>query len=80
MNEKLSDELLRRGGYVLRGVVARKLSAKAAALEELLEECRKAISQVPNKTVFGIGGDGMTHWYLADELLSEIAAAQEEQE
>lgn len=51
-----------------------------AALEELLEECRKAISQVPDKTVFGIGGDGMTHWYLADELLSEIAAAQEEKE
>ena len=39
---------------------------------ELLERCRQAITSVPDKAVFGIGGEGMTHWYLADELLDNI--------
>ena len=44
-------------------------------IEALLEECRKAIANVPDKSVFGIGGEGMTHWLLADELLSRIDEA-----
>lgn len=59
---------------------ATALEDKLEAMELLLEECRKAISNVPDKAVFGIGGDGLTHWYLADELLSDIVAAQQEQE
>ena len=43
-----------------------------AELRALLHECRKAIDSVPDKSVFGIGGDGTTHWYLADELLDRI--------
>ena len=46
-------------------------------IKELLEECRKLIDSVPDKSVFGIGGDGMTHWFLADRLLAEIAEVQE---
>ena len=60
------------------GVAA--LEAKLKAMKQLIEECRKAISQVPDKFVFGVGGDGMTHWYLADELLANITAAQQEKE
>ena len=56
------------------------LEAKLEAMERLLEECRKAIDNVPDRAVFGIGGEGLTHWYLADELLFRLAAAQEEQE
>ena len=44
-------------------------------IEALLEECRKAIANVPDKSVFGIGGEGMTHWLVADELLSRIDEA-----
>ena len=55
------------------------IMAKLEAMEQLLEECRKAINSVPDKFVFGVGGDGLTHWYLADELLSNIAAAQQEE-
>ena len=55
------------------------LEAKLEAMEQLLEECRKAINSVPDKFVFGVGGDGLTHWYLADELLANIAAAQEKE-
>jgi hypothetical protein len=44
-------------------------------LMDLLRECRSAIEQVPDKEVFGIGGVGMTHWYLADELVSNIDIA-----
>ena len=56
------------------------LEAKLEAMGQLLEECRKVINSVPDKTIFGIGGDGLTHWYLADELLSSIIVAQQEQE
>ena len=52
------------------------LMAKLEAMEQLLEECHKAINSVPDKFVFGVGGDGLTHWYLADELLARIAADQ----
>jgi hypothetical protein len=54
-------------------------NVKLEAMKLLLEECRAAIASVPDKIVFGVGGDGTTYWYLADELLSNIAAAQEEQ-
>ena len=57
---------------------AAALEAKLEAMARLLEECRKAINNVPDKFVFGVGGDGLTHWYLADELLSNIDAAQQE--
>lgn len=77
--------------YMLRGLfdetsmLGEKLEACAdaweaerkdnAALRELLCQCRSAIVNVPDKKVFGIGGDGMTHWYLADELVANIDAA-----
>jgi hypothetical protein len=61
------------------------LEAKLEAMTTLLRECDDAITSVPDRTVFGvgIGGDGITHWNLADELLSQIdsilASSQEEQ-
>ena len=74
-------------GYILdegddrsRDAQITHLKAKLKIMRQLLEQCRKAILSVQDRSVFGIGGDGMTHWYLADELLSEIAAAQQEQE
>ena len=62
-------------GAGLRSYVA-ALEAKLEKTEKLLEECRKAISSIPDRSIFGIGGDGLTHWYLADELLARIAADQ----
>lgn len=43
-----------------------------ADMANLLEECRTFIVNVPDRSIFGIGGEGMTHWYLADELLGRI--------
>jgi hypothetical protein len=55
--------------------MAEQESADNATLRELLLQCRSAIDQVPEKKVFGIGGRGSTHWYLADELVANIDAA-----
>ena len=55
------------------GVAA--LEAKLGTMKELLEKCRKAISNVPDKSVFGVGGSGLARWYLADELLANIVTA-----
>ena len=66
------DDILRQDVYDEN---YRKELAKNAALRELLFQCRSAIDQVPEKKVFGIGGRGSTHWYLADELVANIDAA-----
>jgi len=52
-----------------------KIAFKVAQLEVLLDEARKCIRSVENRSIFGVGGDGMTHWYLADELLANIDKA-----
>ena len=88
MSEKLSERVLGafagldREGFdwedckPLADEVA-DLEAKLEVARTLLAECRKAISNVPDKAIFGIGGgDGVTHWYLADELLAKIAAQE----
>jgi hypothetical protein len=48
--------------------------ARVEALTSLLNQALVAICSVPDKAIFGIGGT-VTHWYLADELVSRIEAA-----
>ncbi len=50
------------------------LIAASPEMYAALLESRKAIVSIP-KEAFGIGGDGETHWYLADELLRQIDMA-----
>ena len=49
--------------------------AEVAELRELLARARLAIGGVRDRAVFGIGGEGVTHWYLADVLLADIDEA-----
>ena len=49
-------------------------------LRELLDNSRKCIRSVEDQSVFGIGGEGMTHWYLSHELLNYIDDALKEGE
>lgn len=49
-------------------------------LREVLSEAKDAIENVPDRSIFGIGGDGMTHWYLADVLLADIEDVLEEKD
>lgn len=51
------------------------VEARVEALAGLLREARSAIAGVENKAVFGVGGRGMTHWYLVEELVWRIDAA-----
>lgn len=57
-----------------------QLEAEIERLRDLLGECRKAITSVEDQSVFGIGGEGMTHWYLAHELVANIDALLKEGE
>jgi len=43
-----------------------------AQLEELLNTSRRCLKRVDDKSIFGVAGDGSTHWYLADALLADI--------
>ena len=78
MSERTLSERLRSSGVATHEelIELQLLEAKLEKTEKLLEECRKAISSIPDRSIFGIGGDGLTHWYLADELLARIAADQ----
>jgi hypothetical protein len=71
MSEKLSEQMQRECvseglGYIERvaALEASLLQAnvKLEAMKLLLEECRAAIASVPDKIVFGVGGDGTTYW------------------
>lgn len=50
------------------------LISAAPEMYTALLEARKAITVAP-KEALGIGGEGETHWYLADELLRQIDMA-----
>ena len=51
-----------------------KLKEQLAEKDRLLSEAAKCIRSVGDRSVFGIGVDGTTHWYLADELLNSIGS------
>ena len=69
---KLAEEQI----VILRETIA-QLKTENERLREMLGEARKAIANVPDMSGFGIGGEGMTHWYLGDQLLNDIDALLE---
>lgn len=63
---KIDTNLDFRWGYI------DGMRQRAADVEELLLEAKACIESVEDRSIFGVGGEGTTHWYLADELLTNI--------
>jgi len=59
-------------GRVVDAALRTKPDAGPETLLALLEVIRAALVAVEDKAALGIGGKGMTHWYVVDELVSRI--------
>ncbi len=54
-----------------------QLHINAHRLHKALTDARNAIASL-DRDILGIGGDGLTHWSIRDELVANIDAALEE--